>query len=95
MQDETGRQRKLSRPWHGPYRVVAKRDPDVEVSKVYFPQEGNIQIHQSRVKSCSPGFPSGYTTGMELAGRVLGALLRAKVQPVRSKQQGTARVELE
>ena len=59
-QDETGRQRKLSRPWHGPYRVVAKRDPDVEVSKVYFPQEGNIQIHQSRVKSCSPGFPSGY-----------------------------------
>ena len=32
----------------------------VEVSKAYFPQEGNIQIHQSRVKPCPPGFPSGY-----------------------------------
>ena len=40
--------------------MMAKRDPDVEVSKVYFPQEGNIQIHQSRIKSCPPGFPSGY-----------------------------------
>ena len=76
------------------YRVVAKRDPDVEVSKVYFPQEGNIQIHQSQVKSCSPGFPSGYYC-MELAERVLGTLPRTKVQPVRSKQQGTARIKRE
>ena len=59
-QEESGSQRKLSRPWHGPYRVVTKRDPDIQVSKTYFPQEGNIQIHQSRVKPCPPGFPSGY-----------------------------------
>ena len=43
---------KLLCPWHGPYRVMTKRDPDirVEVSKGYFPQEENTQIHQSRVK---------------------------------------------
>ena len=33
--DETGKARKLSRPWHGPYRVVDLRAPDVTVVKVY------------------------------------------------------------
>ena len=41
-QEESGKQRKLSRPWHGPYRVVERSDP---VVKVYFPQEGTIHIH--------------------------------------------------
>ena len=59
-QEESGRCRKLSRPWHGPYRVVTRSDPDVTVTKVYHPQEGNIQVHQSRVNPCPPGFPAGY-----------------------------------
>ena len=59
-QDETGRNRKLSRPWHGPYRIVERRDPDVTVVKVYAPQEGQIQVHQSRVSPCPPGFPAGF-----------------------------------
>ena len=28
-QDETGKMRKLSQPWHGPYKIVSKNDPDV------------------------------------------------------------------
>jgi hypothetical protein len=59
-QDETGRQRKLSRPWHGPYRIVERRDPDVTVVKVYAPQDGHIQIHQDRVTPCPPELPSGF-----------------------------------
>ena len=59
-QDETGKQRKLSRPWHGPYRIMSRDDPDVSVSKVYFPQEGAIQVHQSRVCPCPSEFPAGY-----------------------------------
>ena len=58
--DETGRLRKLSRPWHGPYRITALNGPDVSVSKVYYPQEGGIQVHQSRVKPCPPNFPAGF-----------------------------------
>ena len=54
----TGKNRKLSRPWHGPYRVTSIDDPDISVSKVYFPQDGNIQVHQSRVKLCPTNFPS-------------------------------------
>ena len=72
-QDEIGSQRKLACTWHSPYHVVTKRDPDVEVSEAYFPQEGNIQIHQSRVKSSPPGFPSSgyywYGTCRKGAGR--------------------------
>ena len=59
-QEETGGKRKLSRPWHGPYRVTSQQDPDVCVVKVYFPQDHGIRIHQSRVKLCPPNFPAGF-----------------------------------
>ncbi len=59
-QEETGPQRKLSHPWHGPYRVVSCRDPDITVTKVYYPQDGQIQIHQSRVQECPSNFPAGF-----------------------------------
>ena len=39
--EETGRLRKLSRPWRGPYRITERNDPDVMVIKVYFPEEGD------------------------------------------------------
>ena len=50
-QEESGKQRKLSRPWHGPYRVVQSTKPDVTVVKQFFPEEGTIQVHQLRVPS--------------------------------------------
>ena len=59
-QEEQGKGRKLSHPWHGPYRVVSRNDPDVTVTKVYYPQEGSIQIHQERVCFYPPEFPAGY-----------------------------------
>ena len=58
--EEQGKQRKLSRPWHGPYRITSRDDPDVSVVKSYFPGEGAIRIHQKRVCHCPPGFPPGY-----------------------------------
>ena len=47
--EESGKMRKLSHPWHGPYRVVERKDPDITVVKVYFPDDGSIQVHQTRV----------------------------------------------
>ena len=58
--EETGKGRKLSRPWHGPYRIVDRSDPDLTVTKVYSPQEGAIKVHQSRVCLCPTQFPPGY-----------------------------------
>lgn len=58
--EETGRLRKLSRPWHGPYRVISSNATNVTAVKVYFPREDPIQVHQMRVKPCPQGFPAGF-----------------------------------
>jgi len=58
--EETGRNRKLSHPWHGPYRILSHKDPDVTAVKVYFPNEGQIQVHQQRVCQCPPELIPGY-----------------------------------
>ena len=46
---ETGRNCKLSQPWQGPYCILQRNDPDITASKVYFPEYGQIQVHQQRV----------------------------------------------
>ena len=58
--EESGKQRKLSRPWHGPHRVTQRNDPDITMVKVYFPEEGAIQVHQSRVCLCPPKLSAGF-----------------------------------
>ncbi|KAL5475685.1 hypothetical protein EMCRGX_G025531 [Ephydatia muelleri] len=58
--EESGKNRKLSRPWHGPYRLLSCTDTDVVAAKVYFPDEGHIQVHQNRTTICRRDFPNGY-----------------------------------
>ena len=58
--EETGKYRKLSQPWHGPYRVLSCQAPDVTAVKVYLPQDGQIQVHQTRVTPCPEDIPAGY-----------------------------------
>ena len=58
--EETRKQRKLSQPWHGPYRVTTIRDPDIVVTKVDFPREYPINVHQLRVTKCPIDLPAGY-----------------------------------
>ena len=58
--DETRRLHKFSCLWHGPYRNSALNMLDVSVSKVYYPYNGGIQVHQSCIKLCPPNFPAGF-----------------------------------
>ena len=58
--EETGRLRKLSRPWHGPYRITSCNETNVTAVKVYFPRENPMQVHQLRVKPCPRHFPAGF-----------------------------------
>ena len=51
-EDETGKFCKFSRPWHGPYRVISRSDPDISAKKLFFPEVPAIQVHQSRVRKC-------------------------------------------
>ena len=50
--EDSGKQRKLSCPWHGPYRIVAKDETNVTAIKVYFPEEKSIKVHQNHVQMC-------------------------------------------
>ena len=58
--EETGKLRKLSQPWRGPFRVISKDDPDVTIVKVYFPDDPPLQVHQMRVENCPLSFPCTY-----------------------------------
>ena len=59
-QEEVGKMRKLSRPWHDPYRILSREEPDVTVTKVYFPEDKAIRVHLSRVTPCPSEFPRGF-----------------------------------
>ena len=45
-EEETGKRRKLSRPWYGQFHVVDKSDLNLRVTKVYFPEDRSILVHQ-------------------------------------------------
>lgn len=57
--EETGKQRKLSKLWHGPYRVTAVTETGIIAVKVYVPQDGTISVQASRVTNWPPSFPAG------------------------------------
>ena len=59
LQEESGALHKLSRPWHGPYPIQRSDGPDATVVKVYFPQDGGIQVHQTQIRHCT-GIPAGF-----------------------------------
>ena len=58
--EETGARRKLSHPWHGPYRVTSIDNQNATAIKVYFPQEDALHVHLSRVCPVPCDFPAGY-----------------------------------
>ena len=59
-EEETGKKRKLSRPWYGPFRVTVRKDPNLTVTKVYFPNDASITIHQLRVCRSPDQLPVGF-----------------------------------
>ena len=52
-----------------PYKIVSYRDNDVNVIKVYHPEEGQIQVHQSCVSPCPSGFPPGLLIWEQTVGK--------------------------
>ena len=43
--EESGKQGKLFRPWHGPYRIMKLTDSDITTIKIYFPEDSTIKVH--------------------------------------------------
>ena len=76
-QDESGKQRNLSRPWHSRYRITAINQPDATMVKVYFLEEGPIQVHLSCVlthQSCQPVF-IGMVATVDAQAKCLNGLI--------------------
>ena len=76
-QDETGKffYRKLSRPWHGPYRIIFRIDPDVTAVKTYSLQI--LQYKYTNLESTNVHHLFQVTsTGMGERGQSLGDQLR-------------------
>ncbi len=59
-QEESGGLRKLSRPWHGPYRVIEVTPTGITAERVYTSTRNPIRVHLRRVSRCPPNFPAGY-----------------------------------
>ena len=49
-----------SRSWYGPFRVIARQDPDLTVRKVYFPEDSPFTVHQLRVCLSPDMLPAGF-----------------------------------
>ena len=81
--EETGARRKLSHPWHGPYRVTGIDNQNATAIKVYIPQEDALHIHLSRVRPAPVTFQL-VTTAMgdlavDLAAPLSGLTLSQKI----------------
>lgn len=61
--ERRGKTWKLARPFHGPYRVVAVTDTNVEVRLVNRPLDQPIFVHLDRVRRCNPQQIDGEWTG--------------------------------
>ena len=59
-QDETGKQRSCHDRGMGHHRVTQINDPDITVVKVFFPDDGPIQVHQTRACLCPEQLPARF-----------------------------------
>ena len=58
--EKTGEARKLSRPYHGPYRVVEVNANDTYIHRVDTPQEEPILVSIQRLKQCPSEIPDEF-----------------------------------
>ena len=59
----TGKNRKLARPYHGPYRIVAVTPTNAEVKLIERASEPSIFVAIDRVRKCYPELPDRCWTG--------------------------------
>ena len=72
--EETGKQRKLSQPWHGPYRVLAHNEPDLTVTKYIFPKMDRFRFTNFGLLLVPQSFQPA-TTGLARKSKALDVQL--------------------
>ena len=61
--DVAGKERKLARPYHGPYRIVALTPTNAEVKLVDVVDDPSIFVALDRLCQCYPEIPNTSWTG--------------------------------
>ena len=61
--DVTGKERKLARPYHGPYRIVALTSTNAEVKLVDSIDDPSIFVALDRLRPCYPEISDTSWTG--------------------------------
>lgn len=79
--DVAGKERKLARPYHGPYRVLSLTSTNAEVQLIEHPEYAPIFVAMDRLRKCYPELPDVSWTGRRQrrhrARRRLGRVLRS------------------
>ena len=85
--EETGQQRKLLKPWYGPYQVTTVTETEVTAIKVHSPQDGTISVHASIMTRCPLYFllEAGQRSG---PGRLLRWVDQDETEPDQKSREG-------
>ena len=59
-EEATSKNRKVTRPWYGPYRVVSINMPNATVRKVFSPSDALETVHCNRLRKLLPSFPKSW-----------------------------------
>ena len=54
LAEQQGKAWKLSRPFHGPFRVLSVTDTNVKVRLIDHPKDDPIFVHSDKVRLCYP-----------------------------------------
>ena len=81
--ETTGKDRKLARPYHGPYRVVSLTATNAEVQLIENPKESSIFVALDRLRKCYPEQSNATWTGRKRKSTKRGS---KSVQPKTSER---------
>ena len=67
--DVTGKDWKLARPYHGPFRITSVTPSNAEVQLIEKPQEPSLFVSLSRLRRCYPEMKDDSWTGRKKCKR--------------------------
>ena len=88
----TGKNRKLARPYHGPYRIVAVTPTNAEVKLIERVSEPSIFVAIDRLRKCYPELPDTCWTGRKPTRKRRSKRQTVTLPPVEPVQRTTGPV---
>ena len=88
----TGKNRKLARPYHGPYHIIAVTPTNAEVKLIERVGEPSIFVAIDRLRKCYPELPDTCWTGRKPTQKCRSKLQAVTASPAEPVQRTTGPV---